>query len=60
VSSGHRLGGGGRGRRRWRLLAVAGVLVAIVAVVGAVLAVVNHPETTGLGGPTPGTTPPAS
>jgi hypothetical protein len=61
VGSEHRLGGGaGWGRRHWRLVAVAGVLVAIVAVVGAVLTVVNHPETTGLGGPTPGTTPPAS
>jgi hypothetical protein len=61
VGSEHRLSGGAAwGRRHWRLVAVAGVLVAIVAVVAAVLTVVNHPETTGLGGPTPGTTPPAS
>jgi len=64
VGEGHRLGRGvGRGRRRrWQLAAVAGVLVAIVAVVGAVLAVVSHDDTSnaGLGGPTPATTPPPS
>lgn len=61
MGSEHRLGGGaGWGRRHWRLVAVSGVLLAIVVVVGAVLTVVNHPETAGLGGPTPGTTPPPS
>jgi hypothetical protein len=61
VSSGHRLDRrAGWGRRHWRLVAVVGVLGAVIIVVGAVLTVVNHPQTPGLGGPTPGTTPPAS
>jgi Glycosyl hydrolase family 26 len=62
VGEGHRLNDGiGRGRRRWRLAVVAGVLVAIVAVVGAVLAVVNHDDSgTNLVGPTTVTTPPLS
>jgi Glycosyl hydrolase family 26 len=56
VGEGHRLNTGvGRGRRRWQLVVVGGVLVAIVAVVAAVLAIVNHDPTpkTGLGASTP-------
>ena len=63
MGSGHRLEGTvGGGRRRWRLVVAAGVVVAIAAVVGAILAVVNHDRgtATGLGGPTPVTTPPPS
>jgi hypothetical protein len=56
VSAGHRLSNDvGRGARHWRLVVVVGVLVAVAAVVGALLAVVNHddsPPATGLGAPT--------
>jgi Glycosyl hydrolase family 26 len=49
----------GRGRRRWRLAVVAGVLVAIVAVVGAVLAVINHDDApTTVSGPAASVPPP--
>jgi Glycosyl hydrolase family 26 len=60
LSSEHRLRGGAN-RRRWQLVVVVGVFVAIAAVVGAVLTVLHHENTqaAGLGGPTPGTVPPA-
>jgi hypothetical protein len=60
LSSEHRLGGRAS-RRRWRLVAVVGVFVAIAAVVGAVLTVLHQgdTQTAGLGGPTPATVPPA-
>jgi hypothetical protein len=58
LSSEHRLGGASR--RRWRLVVVVGVVIAIAAVVGAVLTVLHHGNTPTAGlGPTPGTVPPA-
>jgi hypothetical protein len=61
VGEGHRLNDDvGRGRRRWRLVVIAGVVVAIVAVAGAVLTVVNHDDnaTPGLAGPASSLPPP--
>lgn len=63
MSAGHRLNDDvGRGIRHWRLVVVVGVAVAIAAVVGALLAVVNDDDKgrTGLGAPTPVTTPRAA
>lgn len=60
MSAGHRLGNEvGRGTRHWRRVVVVGVVVAIAAVVGALLAVVNHDGKggTALGAPTQLATP---
>lgn len=61
MGEGHRLSDDvGRGRRRWRLVVVAGVVVAIVAVLGAVLTVVKHDDNAGRGlaGPATSLPPP--
>ena len=62
MGEGHRLSDDHvRGRRRWQLVVVGGVLVAIVAVVAAVLTVVKHDDARpGLAGPASNVPPPLS